>query len=245
MVAVMKAIIALFLLVSASAALADTRNLTVSSFEEVRVRGAVDVTVETDVAPYARIIGPARAIDQIEIDQNGRILTVSVNRSAWGNNPVDNRGEPVRIEIGTPSLDKATVNGPGRLRIERIENDDFSLILGGSGHAEVGAMDIERLTIGLAGAGSMRLAGEALEASMLVRGLTSLQARDLNVRDLELAVEGNALIAITATNSAELETRGSADITLEGRPACTLAIEGPTRVTGCEVREGFGRTRRR
>lgn len=240
----MKAIIALFLCLAAAPALADTRNLTVSSFEEVRVRGAVDVTVETDVAPYARIIGPARAINQIEVDQNGRIITISVNRSTWGQNPIDNRGDPVRVEIGTPSLDKATVNGPGRLRIERVENDDFSLILGGSGHAEVGDMDIERLTVGLAGAGSMRLAGEAFEASMLIRGLTSLQAVDLSVRDLELAVDGSGLVRVTATNSATLETRGAGDITLEGRPACTLDIEGPTRVTGCEVREGFGRTRR-
>lgn len=239
----MKAIIALFLLVTGSAALADTRNFTVTTFDQLEVRGAVDVTVETGVAPYARVIGPARAIPQIDIDQNGRIMTVGVNRSAWGANPTDG-GEPLRVEIGTPSLDRASISGPGRLRIESIETDEFSLILGGSGHAEVGAMDVERLTVGIAGAASMRLSGEALEASVLVRGLSSLQAADLNVRDLDLAVDGNGLVRITATNSVDLETRGAGDVVLEGRPACTLQIDGPTRVTGCEVREGFGRTRR-
>lgn len=239
----MKAIIALLLLISGAAASAETRNFTVTTFDQLIIRGAVDVHVETGVAPYARVIGPARAIPQIEIEQTGRIMTVSVNRSAWGANPTDG-GDPLRIEIGTPSLDRASVNGPGRLRIERIEVDEFSLILGGSGHAEVAAMDVERLTVGLAGAGSMRLAGETLEAKVLVRGLSSLQANDLNVRDLNLTVDGNGMVQITATNSAELQTRGAGDIALQGRPACTLNIEGPTRISGCEVREGFGRNRR-
>lgn len=239
----MKAIIALLLLITGAAASAETRNFTVTSFDQLVIRGAVDVQVETGVAPYARVIGPARAIPQIEIEQTGRIMTVSVNRSAWGTNPTDG-GDPLRIEIGTPSLDRASVNGPGRLHIERIEVDDFSLILGGSGHAEVADMDVDRLTVGLAGAGSMRLAGETLQAKVLVRGLSSLQANDLKVRDLNLTVDGNGLVQITATNSAELQTRGAGDIALQGRPACTLNIEGPTRVSGCEVREGFGRTRR-
>ncbi|WP_265528469.1 GIN domain-containing protein [Sphingomicrobium marinum] len=239
----MKAIIALLLLISGAAASAETRNFTVTTFDQLIIRGAVDVHVETGVAPYARVIGPARAIPQIEIEQTGRIMTVSVNRSAWGANPTDG-GDPLRIEIGTPSLDRASVNGPGRLRIERIEVDEFSLILGGSGHAEITAMDVERLTVGLAGAGSMRLAGETLEAKVLVRGLSSLQANDLKVRDLNLTVDGNGMVQITATNSAELQTRGAGDIALQGRPACTLNIEGPTRISGCEVREGFGRNRR-
>ena len=233
----------LALVALASPAAAQQRNHTVSSFEEVRVRGAVDVTIETDVAPYARVIGPAAAAEQISIEQNGRIITIGVQRSAWGRNPSDSRGEPLRIEIGTPVLNKATVNGSGRLTILDIDNDEFSLVLGGSGYADVKKMKIERLTIGLAGAGGMRLSGEALEASMLVRGLTSLQASDLTVRDLKLAVDGNGLVRVTATNSVDLEARGGGDITLEGNPACTLYIEGPTRVTGCEVREGFGRSR--
>lgn len=238
-------IIALFcaLFALATPAAAQQRNHTVSSFDEVRVRGAVDVTIETDVAPYARVIGPAAAAEQIDIQQNGRIITIGVTRSAWGQNPSDGRGEPVRVEIGTPMLDKATLNGSGRLTIVNVENDEFSLILGGSGYADVRAMDVERLTVGLAGAGGMRLSGDVLEASMLVRGVTSLQAIDLSVRDLKLAVDGNGLVRITATNSVDLEARGGADITLEGRPACTLEIEGPTRITGCEVREGFGRDR--
>lgn len=238
-------IIALFLalVALASPAAAQQRNHTVSSFEEVRVRGAVDVTIETDVAPYARVIGPAAAAEQISIEQNGRIITIGVQRSAWGRNPSDGRGEPVRVEIGTPVLNKATVNGSGRLTILDIDNDEFSLVLGGSGYADVRNIKIERLTIGLAGAGGMRLSGEALQASMLVRGLTSLQATDLNVRDLKLAVDGNGLVRVTATNSVDIEARGGGDIMLEGNPACTLDIEGPTRVTGCEVREGFGRSR--
>ncbi|WP_260484485.1 DUF2807 domain-containing protein [Sphingomicrobium flavum] len=233
--------LALFALVSPAAA--QQRNHTVSSFEEVRVRGAVDVTIETDVAPYARVIGPAAAAEQISIEQNGRILIISINRSAWGRNPSDRLGEPLRVELGTPKLEKATLNGSGRITIPAIENDEFTLMLGGSGYADVKQMTIERLTIGLAGAGGMRLAGEAMEASMLVRGLTSLQAADLAVRDLKLAVDGNGLVNVTATNTLDLEARGAGDITLEGSPACTLDIEGPTRVTGCEVREGFGRSR--
>ncbi|NNC48759.1 MAG: hypothetical protein HKO13_10075 [Sphingomonas sp.] len=239
----MKVIIALFLLFSGTIASAETRNFTVTSFDQLVIRGAVDVQVETGVASYARVIGPARAIPQIEIEQTGRIMTVSVNRSAWGTNPTDG-GDPLRIEIGTPSLDRASVNGPGRLRIESIEVDQFSLLLGGSGHAQVDRMDVERLTIGLAGAGSMRLAGETLEAKVLVRGLSSLQANDLKVRDLNLTVDGNGLVQITATHSVDLQTRGAGDIALQGSPACTLDIEGPTRVSGCEVREGFGRSRR-
>ena len=35
-------------------------------------------------------------------------------------------------------FDKATINGPGRLHVLSIRNDEFSFILGGSGYAEIG-----------------------------------------------------------------------------------------------------------
>src|SRR5689334_24346804 len=110
---------------------AATRNFGINSFEKVRVDGPFKVTLTTGVAPYAKAIGSAAAIDRVAIDVRGNIIVVHNNVSAWGASGSKDDG-PVEIQIGTHDLSSPWLNGSGSLSINKVKGLSFDLSIQGS-----------------------------------------------------------------------------------------------------------------
>ena len=208
------------------------RNFTVRGFERIRIDGPVAVKLVTGVAPYARAVGDSSAIHNIEVRNNGATLVVSWRQSDRRGYRGDSAG-PVTVEIGTRTLEQAWVNGSGNLDIDKIERRAFTLSVQGAGGATIGALDVDTLDIGVAGAGTIRVAGDAKEATFLVRGMSNLDAEALKVRDLELGIDGPSFARVHASNAVKLEAIGTVDVTVLGGPACTVKAQGSARIVGC------------
>ena len=61
------------------------RNYSVTGFEKVRVDGPYQVQLKTNVAPFARASGSARALDAVSIKVEGQTLII---RAAGGASPI-------------------------------------------------------------------------------------------------------------------------------------------------------------
>ena len=236
----MRAIMRIHLLLTAAAiaagaavpAAAADRNFGVSGFDRVRVDGPYKVRLITGVAPFAIASGPSAALDSVAIDVQGRTLIVRTNRSAWGGYPGEATG-PVTITIGTHDLAAAWLNGAGSLAIDKVRGLSFDLSVEGSGAASIGLVAVDQLKVSIAGTGSASVAGTAPKLTAVVRGVSSLDASALTVKDATIGAQGPATVRATVTNSVKVDAKGPAVVDLAGSPACTVTAAGSSTVSGC------------
>ena len=230
----MRTFTALCLLAFAAApAGAATRNFGVSGFDRIRVDGPYKVKVITGVPASAIATGPARALDGVAIDVQGRTLVVRNARQSWGGYPGEASG-PVEISIGTHDLSTVWLNGSGSVVINKVKGLSFDLSVQGSGSAAIDAVDVDQFKVGISGSGSVRLAGKAPKLTAIVRGMSTLDAPGLSSKDAVLGAEGPANIRMTVTGSAKIDAQGTAAIELAGEPSCTVRATGSATVTGCD-----------
>ena len=228
------ALIALASLPAVAASPATKRTYSVTSFDRVRVDGPYQVSLKTNVSPFARASGSAAAIDGLSVQVQGRTLVVRQNNSSgWGGYPGEGHG-PVTIEVGTHELSSAYLNGAGSLDINNVRGMSFSVDINGAGMAKIGQADVDQLRIGVTGAGTAKLAGRAKKLTALVRGSSSFDAEGLLSNDAVIGAEGPSLVRTAVSNSAKINASGLAAVTLTGDPACTVKAQGSANVVGCK-----------
>jgi hypothetical protein len=223
------------LLGTVTSAAAAQRSFTVTSFDRVRVDGPYSVRLSTGVTPYARATGSTRSLDGISVRVEGRTLTIRHDPSAWGGYP-NQAQEPVELAIGTHDLTAASLNGAGTLSIDKVRGLNFELSAQGAGRADIGNVQVDRLVVALSGTVSSRVAGKALKLTAIVRGASSLDASGLAARDGVLSAQGPAQLSAALSETARVDATGVAQVTVAGRPACTVKLLGSASVSGCEAR---------
>lgn len=212
---------------------ATKRNYSVTDFDRIRVDGPYQVSVKTNVAPFARARGSQASLDGVSIKIEGRTLVIRSGSGGWGGYPGENRG-PVTIEVGTHGLRNGWINGAGALAIDRISGLSFDLSIQGPGTASIADAQVDQLKVGIAGAGSVRLAGEAAKLTAMVRGTSSFEGDGLRVKDAVIGAEGPSTVRAYVSNSAKVDATGLASVTLTGSPACTVKAQGSANVVGCK-----------
>lgn len=228
----MRALSLAALLLAAAPASAAERNYSVTTFDRIRVEGPFAVRLVTGRAPFAKAVGSAQGLDAVTAQVSGRTLIIRPKRSAWGGYPGQQRG-PVEFSVGTHDLRQAVLNGSGALAIDRVKGLAFDLVVQGAGTASIAQVAVDRLTTGIAGAGSARLGGKTLRLSATVQGTSALDASELETKDAVIGAEGPATVQATATGTATVTARGLAAVTLAGSPACKVVAEGSATVSGC------------
>lgn len=222
------------LLLSTAPAAAAERNYSVTSFDRVRVDGPYQVTLKTNVAPYARASGSQASLDGVSIKVEGRTLIVRADKSAgWGGYPGEGRG-PVTIELGTHDLSTAWINGAGALFIDKVKGLSFEIAVQGAGVMRIDSADVDQMRIGLSGTASTRLSGRAGKLTATVRGTSSLDADTLAIKDAVIGAEGPTMIRAAVSGTAKVDALGLASVALTGSPSCEVKSEGSANVTGCK-----------
>lgn len=218
---------------AASPAAAAERNYSVTQFTKVRVDGGYSVKLKSGVSPFARATGSPSALDAVSVEVQGETLVVRRNPSAWGGYPGERPG-PVEISVGTHEITGAWINGDGALAVDKVSGQSFQLSVQGSGSASIGTVAVDKLQADLAGSGSVKLAGEAANVRLGVNGPGSIDASALSAKDGQIQAAGNAVVRLTATDTAEVRSFGTASVELGGNPACTVHASGSSTVSGCK-----------
>lgn len=209
-----------------------TRNFGVSGFDRVRVDGPFKVRLATGVAPFAVATGSAAALDTLALEVQGRTLVVRNGRASWGGYPGEAKG-PVEISIGTHELTAAWVNGSGTLAIDKASGLSFDLSVQGSGMASIGSVAVDQLQVSILGAAQVDIAGTAPRLTATVRGVSTLDASSLRVKDATITAQGPATVKATVTGTAKVNAEGVSTVGFAGNPACTVKALGSATVTGC------------
>jgi hypothetical protein len=228
------ALLALASLPASAAAAPTQRSFSITDFDRIRVDGPYQVSLKTNVAPFARATGTQASLDGVSIRVEGRTLVIRAGSGGWGGFPGENRG-PVTIEVGTHDLRTAMINGSGALAIDSVKGLSFDIQLQGAGITRIDTVDVDQLKVAVMGTGSARMSGRAAKLTAMVQGTASFEGEGLRVTDAVISTEGPSTVRAEVTNSANVEAVGLASVTLAGNPACTVKAQGSASVVGCKA----------
>lgn len=227
-------IVAVALAGLSGAADAATRNFGIESFEKVRIEGPYKVRLTTGVAPFATASGSPAALDRVAIEMRGNTLLVHTNASWGGGYPGADPG-PVEISLGTHDLSEAWLSGSGAIAIDKVKGLLFDLAVQGSGATTIGRADVDQLRVNVVGTANATLSGQVGKMTAVVRGISSLDASNLAIKDATIGTEGSATVSARVTNSASVDGNGAITVRLTGNPACQLRVSGSGTVSGCRT----------
>ncbi|HEY6916094.1 MAG TPA: DUF2807 domain-containing protein [Allosphingosinicella sp.] len=213
---------ALLLFSAAFPADAAVRQYPVPDFTRIEVAGPFRVAVTVGGPSGISARGDIALLDRLRIDTIGQTLRIRFGPSAGESGA----GGPVEITVATRTLAAASLAGSGNLRIANVKGGAFSLTLGGSGSAAAEGLAVDRLNVAVRGSGAVRLSGTAKTTDAAIQGTASLDGEALTAGDARIASESAGAVRLTARRSASIAALGTGDVTVLGKPACTIDARG-------------------
>ncbi len=171
----------------------------VESFEAVSIagQGRIEIT-----------IGPAAGVE-VEGDQN--ILPMI----------------ETRVQDGTLRIRRTRRVSPRLPLIVRVTAPNLNSIgTAGVANCDAGPFDNEKLTLSLAGTGTVTLRGRTGHLVANLAGASRLQAGDLFARDVALNLAGAGKADVVAAETLDVELAGLGQVNYSGSPAITKRIVG-------------------
>ncbi|KXU30016.1 hypothetical protein A0J57_09280 [Sphingobium sp. 22B] len=215
------------IMLGAAPAAAATRGFTITSFDAIRVDAPVEVTITTGAGASARADGDQAVLDRLKVDVSGRLLAVTAERAR----PGEKSGGRAVLRLSTGDLSRVVLTGGGSVSVSRMKGLRGEIVLGGNGDVSVAAVDLDQLSLGVAGAGRANLSGRAGVATIRVTGPGAVMAEGLRVRQAAVANDGPGNVAVTAEVSARVSASGSGDVTVAGKAACSVDNRGTGRIS--------------
>jgi hypothetical protein len=175
-------------------------------FNVVELAGANTVVIHVGAPRSVAVTGDDNLVPRVTtVVQDGRLV-------------IDNTGSfttnaDMSVAVSVPSLESVKLGGAGTVTVDGVASEDFSAELTGDGTL-VASGNVERLTVVLAGAGTLDL-------------------HDLVAADGTVQLEGTGTIRVHATTTLDTTLTGTGTILYRGDPAVTMHQTG----TGTVVAE--------
>jgi len=184
----------------------------VGAFDEVYLKGSMDVEIKVGGEQSVRVEADANIIDHIETIVKGDELHIQLER---GNYRSIKR---MKIYITVPSLDAAGVHGSGDMLVEGAEADDFDLNVHGSGDAIFKNAKLGKLDLSVHGSGDIKISGTCEEVEADLHGSGDIDADKMVCKTAEVSLQGSGDVSVHASDSANISVQGSGDVVVYGKP---------------------------
>ncbi|MFC3441975.1 GIN domain-containing protein [Sphingobium rhizovicinum] len=213
-------------LMIAAPAGAATRGFTITSFDAIRVEAPVTIILTTGAGASARAEGDQAMLDRLKLDVSGRLLTITADRARNGTKS----GGAATLRLSTGALERVMLAGGGSLSINRMKGLRGDIIVGGNGDVSVAAVDLDQIGVTMAGGGRVALNGRAGVATIRLSGPGTIAAEPLRARQATITNDGAGSLTLTTDVTAKIIATGSGNVTIAGKPACSVDNRGVGRV---------------
>ena len=221
---------------------AKTRNVAVTDFDQLSVSGGIKLVYVEGSTPKVTLRGPEKLLDLVKVSQEGKKLTVRVERNSsksrtlYFNSPMDK----ITVTVQSASLRDLQISGACELKAEKISTaEDFTLNASGASDMEIGTircanagikcsgasdLDINRMKSGrstwrLSGASDVELKGmEGQSVELKASGSSDVDMELNRVEDIRVDASGASEIDLKFNHcgAAQVSSHGASDVTLKG-----------------------------
>lgn len=192
-----------------------TKNRKISDYDEIKVKGGLDVALVSGNEGDIEIQGESNLIEYIVTEIDGDILKIYVKKGYWLK---PSRGKKLIITVPFKDITHVTLSGSGDINSsDVIKASDFKTAISGSGDINL-VVEANNVWGQVSGSGDLFLKGSAESFNGAVSGSGDLQAYNLKSKDVTATVSGSGDIEVMAISSLKARVSGSGDIFYKGDP---------------------------
>jgi Putative auto-transporter adhesin, head GIN domain len=181
-----------------------TQTRSVGSFDRLEVDGDINVDVVPGDGGDIEVTAGEKVIDRVVTEASGGVLHVRIRDRGIviGPDPFHD----VRVQVAAASLDGIRVEGSSDLKLGRIDRDELSIEVNGSGDIEASGT-VGNLIATIEGAGDAHLF-------------------DLEAKTATVTVQGAGDAELNVTDKLDITVQGAGDIRYRGNPSIRQTVEG-------------------
>jgi Putative auto-transporter adhesin, head GIN domain len=214
----------------AAPAQAAERKYSISSFEDVRIIGNINVFITTDRGVSASAEAADReTLDRVELNKSGKQLIVSVKPKASQDGRFS-EDEPVAVRLSSYVIKSITHSGSGTVSLDKLGGRDPKARINGFGVLTINAVDGDTLDLVMNGGGQMVIAGRATKGRITVLGSSIFDGSQLTLETLDLTQRGPASSHVLVEKEVTISNSGTGRIQIDGRPNCSVKSGGSAQI---------------
>jgi hypothetical protein len=214
----------------AAPAQAAERKYSISSFEDVRIIGNINVIITTDRGVSASAEAADReTLDRVELNKSGKQLIVSVKPKASQDGRFS-EDEPVAVRLSSYVIKSITHSGSGTVSLDKLGGRDPKARINGFGVLTINAVDGDTLDLIMNGGGQMVIAGRATKGQITMLGSSILDGSQLTLETLDLTQRGPASSHVFVEKEVTISNSGTGRIQIDGRPNCSVKSGGSAQI---------------
>ena len=204
-----------------------SRNFQVGNFQQIKVAGNYDVTVQTGANPGVTAQGSQKLLDKTIVEVRGdELLIHPEEHNGFSFFHFGTRGK-AHFTVTVPQLTAATLAGAGDLNVNAVSGDHFEATLAGSGGLGIGSANLKSMKLSLAGSGDVKVgSGQVGSAEYEIVGAGDVDATGVTSQQLKVSIAGSGDLKAHATGAADVSIMGAGDVTVTGGAKCTLHKAG-------------------
>ena len=198
---------------------------------QVKLDGAIDMTLRQGAVPSLTVRGEERLLGNIDTVRDGNSLQISVKGMLL------HKRLPLQVVLVLPFVDTVRVRGSGDSTVNGFSGDQVDVQLDGSGSVKfngrfkavkahmrgTGDMEMnggasERVEVALAGSGEMTVVGSCKELKANLAGSGEMDAQHLAAEVALVELSGSGSSVVQATRRIEATVHGSGKVSVTGNP---------------------------
>lgn len=217
---------------TAAPAGAAERNFSIFGFEDVRIKGAIDVVITTGKGVSARAeAADRRILDRVNLRRSGSTLIVTVRpRTDNSTRRSFDTDEPVKLWLTTHAIKDIFHSGGGNVSLDKLTGRQPRVRLSGFGSLSIGGVDADKIDIAMNGGGQLNMQGEVTNARIELLGSSIFDGDGLIVEKLDLFHRGPASSHLAVEREAHISNSGTGTIRIDGKPNCLVRSTGSAQI---------------
>ncbi len=187
-----------------------TESYDIDDFDHLVIEDSWTVFVTVGPEPSLEVEVAEDLLDDVEYDQSGDRLTLSMDDPLWFSSHRGTR----EAHITTPSLDKLDVSGAVTVEVAGLTGEVVDVDVAGAVTVDLGDVDLDGLDIELDGASTIEGDGSVDNLTVKVRGASSVEFASMTIENAEIDVSGASSLDLdgAAAVSGRLDGASSVDV---------------------------------
>jgi hypothetical protein len=204
-----------------------TQSFANTDFNALEIRSAFNVNITQSNTYSITITANQRTLDQIEVKQDGNILTIDVKPGAILGS------FNAKAQISMPKLDNITLSGATHGTAQGFNSQDpFIAKLSGASSIQITNFQAADIIFDVSGASTLITEGLANDLSATVTGASSLKLFDLTINNANVTLSGASHAEVYLNGKLNVDASGASSLQYTGQPNLgTVNTSGASSVT--------------
>ena len=194
-------------------------------FDQLKISSHFKVFIQQGQDFEVRLKGDADELEDVQIRDRGDVLEIKRRNHDWGWWEKTNWPERIGVYITMPALEALELSGACEAEVRGFDDTDMEISVNGASEVEA-SISPTYLDVDLSGASKLELEGDARKIDADVTGASKLEARNFEVEDGEIDVNGASKAVVYVTDELWVDANGISTVTYKGDPKLYASKNG-------------------